>query len=138
MKLHVLDTSVAISWYLPETFSDRSRWWLQAMRQGSHQFIVPSHHYWEFANVMRTHVRLRQLEAEAAMRIFDTHLFAPLRIREPDRAAVLKTALEYDATVYDAVYIELSLALDVPLVTAERKTTPWVAKLGDQAVSVLP
>jgi predicted nucleic acid-binding protein len=137
MKLHVLDTSVAVSWYLPEAFSHHSRRWLQGMREGSLHFVVPSHHYWEFANVMRTQVRLRQLEERDAMAIFSTHLLAPLRVHEPDRQTVLRTALEYDATVYDAVYIALSLALDAPLVTAERKTTPWVQRLGERAVSVL-
>ena len=43
---------------------------------------------------------------------------------------MLRTALELDATAYDAVFITLSRSLDVPLLTAERKTTPWVVKLG--------
>ena len=138
MSLHVLDTSVAIAWYLPGAFSDRARRWLQGLRRGSYDLLVPSHHYWEFANVMRTHVRIRQLAGEDAKSIFSTHLSAPLRVVDPDRKQVLQTALDYDVSVYDAVYITLSLALGIPLVTAERRTTPWVKRLGDQAVSVLP
>ncbi|HYN43082.1 MAG TPA: hypothetical protein VE129_15000, partial [Thermoanaerobaculia bacterium] len=51
-------------------------------------------------------------------------------VEEPDRAAVLATALELDATAYDAVFITLARTLDVPLLTAERKTRPWVVRLG--------
>ena len=49
---------------------------------------------------------------------------------------VLDTALEYDATVYDAVYISLALALDTCLLTAEKSTTPWVVKLGKRIITV--
>jgi predicted nucleic acid-binding protein len=34
------------------------------------------------------------------------------------------------ATAYDAVFIALSIANEAPLITAERTTTSWVAKLG--------
>jgi predicted nucleic acid-binding protein len=45
---------------------------------------------------------------------------------------VLGTALEFGATAYDAVYLTLSLQQKAPLVTAEKTTTPWVIKLGEQ------
>jgi len=46
------------------------------------------------------------------------------------------SSLEYGATVYDAVYIALSRSLDLPLLTAERTTAPWVVKLGRRVESV--
>jgi hypothetical protein len=52
-------------------------------------------------------------------------------IAEPDRRDVLSVALEYGASAYDAVYLSLALSRDIPLVTAERTTTPWVVKLGE-------
>jgi hypothetical protein len=64
------------------------------------------------------------------------HLEAPLEVAEPGRAEVPATALEYGATVYDAVYIALSRSLDLSLLTAERTTTPWLAKLGRRVESV--
>ena len=48
----------------------------------------------------------------------------------------MRTALELNATVYDAVFITLSRSLGVPLLTTERKTTPWVVKLGRLVVTV--
>jgi predicted nucleic acid-binding protein len=63
-------------------------------------------------------------------------LDAPLEKAEPDEKQVLDVAFEYGATAYDAVYISLSLSRGVPLITAERTTTSWVVKMGEQIESV--
>jgi predicted nucleic acid-binding protein len=49
----VLDTSVAIAWYLPEVFADSARAWQGRMLEERLRFVVPTLHYWEFANVLR-------------------------------------------------------------------------------------
>ncbi len=136
MTTLVLDTNVAAAWYLPETFSAAARRFQDQLLAGRIRLLVPSLHYWEFANVLRTYVRRGELAAALALEIYDLHLEAPLEIAEPDRASVLETALEYDATAYDAVFIGLARALDVPLLSAERTTTPWVVQLGDRIVGV--
>lgn len=126
----VLDTSVAVAWYLPESFSASARQWQDRMMDGEVTLLVPSLHFWEFGNVLRSHVARGELGAEQAGHIFATHLDAPLRISEPDRHTVFRRALDYRATVYDAVYIALALQHRAPLLTAEKTTTPWVVKLG--------
>jgi len=50
---------------------------------------------------------------------------------------VLGLALEHGATAYDAVYIALAIQLDVPILTAERTSTPWVNRLGKRVQSIL-
>jgi predicted nucleic acid-binding protein len=133
----VLDTSVAVAWYLPETFRAAARAWQSRLLDGRVRLVVPGLHYWEFGNVLRTYVLRSELEADLAEQIWSLHLEAPLEVAEPERAEVLATALEYGATVYDAVYIALGRSLDLPLLTAERTTTPWVVKLGRRVESVL-
>ena len=130
MKTLVLDTSVAVAWYLPEAFGAAARAWQARLLDAKVRLVVPSLHYWEFANVLRTYVRRGELDRSVAADIYAVHLDAPLEVAEPDRHAVLETALELDATVYDAVYIALARRLDALLLTAERKTTPWVVRLG--------
>jgi predicted nucleic acid-binding protein len=136
VKGFVLDTSVAAAWYLPESFAPAARAWQQRLLEGRVRLVVPSLHYWELGNVLRTYVRRSELEAELAREIYTLHLEAPLELAEPNRAEVLSTALELDATVYDGVFIALSRALGLPLLTAERKTTPWVVRLGKLVESV--
>ena len=136
MKTLVLDTSVAIAWYLPEAFSTEARRWRERLMEGDVAFVVPGLHYWEVANVLRTYVTRGEIEAELATEIYQLHLDARLAVQDPDRAEVLSAALRFGATAYDAVFIALALGSSLPLLTAERTTTPWVVKMGKKAVSV--
>ena len=128
----VLDTSVAVAWYLPEIFTPAARRWRDRLLKGRLVLIVPSLHYLEIANVLRTYVLRSEISESIAVEIYDLHLQAPLEVHEPDRSLVLETALLYEATAYDAAFISLSRALEIPILTAERPTTPWVKRLGDQ------
>ena len=130
MRTFVLDTSVAVAWYLPESFSAGARSFQTQLLEGRIRFVVPSLHYWEMANVLRTYVKRHEIEPTLARDIYALHLDAPLETDEPPRTDVLAAALEFDATAYDAVFIALARTLDVPLLTAERRTTPWVVRLG--------
>ncbi|MGE5238064.1 MAG: type II toxin-antitoxin system VapC family toxin [Chloroflexota bacterium] len=132
MNVYVLDTSVAVAWYLDESFSVSARTWQERLLRGSITLVVPSLHYWEFANVLRTLVHRRELAASLAREIYDLHIDAPLEKAEPDEGKVLDVALEYNATAYDSVYLALCIARDISLVTAEKTTTPWVAKFRDR------
>lgn len=136
MTSAVLDTSVAVAWYLPESFAEAARKWHSKLLDERLTLYVPSLHYWEFANVLRTYVRRREIDLATAREIWALHLDAALEPAEPDRDRVLDVALDYDATVYDAVYIALTVDLDVTLLTAERPSTPWVKKLGQRAVTL--
>ena len=98
--------------------------------------FVPSLHYWEFANVLRTLVHRRELSEDLAREIYELHMDAPLEKAEPEEKSILDVALEYKATAYDAVYISLCLSRDIPLITAEKTTTAWVTKLRNRIESV--
>jgi predicted nucleic acid-binding protein len=136
MSAFVLDTSVAVAWYLPEDFAATARLWQQQLLAGQVELVVPGLHYWEFANVLRTYVRRGELDESLAHEVYAAHVEAPLTRAEPDHRGILACALEYEATAYDAVYVRLALDRDVPLLTAERTTTTWVRKLGDRVVPV--
>jgi predicted nucleic acid-binding protein len=136
MKALVLDTSVAMAWYLPESFAAEARLWQRRLLDGRIELVVPGLHYWEAANVLRTLVTRGEIEAELASEIYQLHLEAPLTVKEPDRIEVLSTALRFGSTAYDAVYIALALGSELPLLTAERTTTSWVVKLGKRVESV--
>ena len=129
MNVYVLDTNVAVAWYLEEGFSASARAWQERVLTGKVVLVVPSLHYWEFANVLRTLVQRRELPEALAREIYELHMDAPLEKAEPEEKSVLDIALQYGATAYDAVYISLCLSRNIPLITAEKTTTTWVAKL---------
>ena len=136
MNAYVLDTSVAVAWYLEEVFSASARAWQQRLLSGRVVLVVPTLHFWEFANVLRTLVHRRELPEDLAREIYELHMDAPLERAEPEEKSVLDIALRYGATAYDAVYISLSLLRDIPLITAEKTTTGWVTKLKNRIESV--
>jgi predicted nucleic acid-binding protein len=136
VNTYVLDTSVAVAWYLEEVFSASARVWQERLLSGKVVLLVPSLHYWEFANVLRTLVHRRELPETLAREVYELHMDAPLERVEPEEKGVLDIALQYGATAYDAVYISLCLSKDIPLITAEKTTTTWVTKLRDRIESV--
>lgn len=136
MSAYVLDTSVAVAWYLDEIFSPSARQWQERLLQGKITLMVPGLHDLEFANVLRTLVMRRELEADMAREIFELHLEAPLERVESDARTIIDIALKYGATAYDAAYISLCLARNARFITAEKTTTPWIVKLGARVESV--
>jgi predicted nucleic acid-binding protein len=132
MNTYILDTSVAIAWYRDESFSESARSWQERLLSGRIALLVPSLHFWEFANVLRTLVLRREMTHELSLETYDLHLQAPLDVTEPDLGSVLEIAFRYEATAYDAVYVSLSLARDIPLLTAEKTTSAWVTRLRDR------
>ena len=136
MNTYVLDTSVAVAWYLDEAFSGSARRWQERLLQGKIALIVPGLHFLEFANVLRTLVMRREIQADMARDIYELHREAPLEVVEPDLRTLLTTALKYEATAYDAAYISISLSRNAHLVTAEKTTTPWITKLGSRVETV--
>ena len=85
MNACVVDTSVVLAWYLPEEFSPAARAWQERLLEGKVRLLVPSLHYWEFANALRTLAAREEIDEDSAHAILDLHLDAPLETAEPDR-----------------------------------------------------
>ncbi len=132
----VVDTSVAMAWYVQERFSSSAREWQDRMLEGEVHAMVPPLHYLEFANVLRTYVRRKELSVAMARDLYALHLDAPLDVVEAPRAILFDIAMQYETTAYDAALIGLAVTYQCPLITAERTTTPWVVKLGKQALTL--
>ena len=132
----VLDASVAVAWFLPEVFSLEARQWRSKMMKKEVEFYVPNLHFYEFGNVLRKYVLFRDVSHEIAQEIFSLHLESPLKIISPNKSKLLEISLKYNSTIYDAVYISVALELQAPLLTAERATREWVAKLGELAITL--
>ena len=133
----VIDASVAIAWYLPESFSKAARDWRDRMVDERVHFFAPSLHFWEVGNALRTCVKRGELSEDIARDIYRTHLAAPIERTDPKPDDLLSVAFKYQATLYDAVYIALALETGSPLLTAEKTTTAWVTRLGRLADSVV-
>ena len=137
MTAHLMDTSVLVAWYLPESFSQEARKWQKRLLANEIELYVPRLHYYEFSNVLRTYVKRREIEMNLARDILETHMLAPLVTLDPDPIAILNTALEYDMTAYDAAFVVLALERKLTLITAERSATGWIKRLGSMVQSIV-
>ena len=94
-------------------------------------WVVPSLWRHEFLNVLATFVRHGGIETDEAIKLWQrsTHLFASGE-REVDMLHVLRVVSQHDISAYDAQYVTLAMALDVPFVTENQqllKTFPDTA-----------
>ena len=81
------------------------------------------------------HVAVRKTEAAGAdagqvARAFAAGLGVPIRMVEPSWPAVVALAREEKLSTYDAAYLQLALALQVPLVTLDGRLGAAAHSLG--------
>ncbi len=114
----VVDSSVAVKWYIPENGSDRAASLLRAdLRLIAPDLLIP-----EVGNVLWK--RRRDLPAAEIAAIADALGSACPVSLYPSRALLqgaLLVALACERSVYDSLYLALAVSEDCPLVTADER-----------------
>jgi predicted nucleic acid-binding protein len=122
----VLDASVAAKWFLPraqETLTDEALWLLKGYVKGSMSLVVPDLFWPEIGNIFWKAVRRARISRESA----ESALLSlqEQRITTVPTSPLLKDAFAiaaaFDRTVYDSMYVALSVASNVPLITADER-----------------
>jgi predicted nucleic acid-binding protein len=119
----VIDASVAAKWYFPEPGNDAADGLLAKRTTGERELLAPDLIVPEFTNVLWKHFRRQDCSREAAEAI--------LALWEVDRPSLVASSLfsnqafqlatVLDQSVYDCFYLALALAIEAPLVTADRR-----------------
>jgi predicted nucleic acid-binding protein len=116
----LLDTSVAVKWFVTEEDSERALDLQQAHLRDDLQLHAPDILLMESANALR----YAGLSEERILQNLDTVPALGVDII-PFSLDVLNSAvslsLEHDLAVYDAYFLVLARAMDIPLITADRK-----------------
>jgi len=126
----VVDASVAVKWFTAEKDTDKALKLKDSYLSGELELIAPTLIYYEVANALRFHPYYRLTEKE----LFDaiTALKEMQIAIEPTMEMWLKTfkisVTSEEISIYDAIYVAVSLALDTRLVTSDRK---FVEKLNE-------
>ena len=83
----------------------------------------------EVANALRTRIVVRRWPIDAAQERLSTFLAVPIALQEssPIVTEALSVAAELGLSVYDALYAALAQALEIPLVTADKRLAAAVA-----------
>jgi predicted nucleic acid-binding protein len=127
----VIDASVAIKWVISEAGTEAA---IRLRRSGT-KFHAPDHLVPETGNILWKKIQRGELtpaEAQAAIGILrlakiDIHPTRP----QASRAMQFATALRHP--VYDASYLALAKALDVPMITADQRLVNKISALRNPA-----
>jgi predicted nucleic acid-binding protein len=119
----IIDSSVAIKWFLPEPFSSEACRILDAYKTGSLTMMAPDLINAEFGNIVwKKHVFQGLAEPDAQTVIEE---FGKLAFVLTSTASLLndayRLAVTHKRTVYDCLYIALSLRENCQFVTADEK-----------------
>ncbi len=134
---YVLDCSVAMTWFFDDEYTASTDALKEMLRNGS--VIVPTIWPFEVANVLWSTERQKRIKPYQSEKI--KHLIQKLPIEvdnhlESDPLGnTLELAREYDISVYDASYVDLSLRLGIPLASLDNKLRTAATSAG---IPILP
>lgn len=119
----VVDSSVAVKWFVVEPYSAEARKILDEYQAGSISFLAPDLINAEFGNIIWKKHTLQGLAAADAQRIIDE--FRALQFTFTSTATLLdeayRIAVKHRRTVYDSLYLALSQRENCQFVTADEK-----------------
>jgi predicted nucleic acid-binding protein len=134
----VIDTSVAIKWYLPEIYQAEALRFLAP----AHDRHAPGFIHAELGSVLLKKARRREITEDECRRYMVKLAVLPLFSHESLslRPAALEIALQIGSSFYDGLFLALGLQLGGRLVTADDKFyrkakgtifDPWVLWVAD-------
>lgn len=123
MRAVVVDSSVAIKWFVPQTGSAKAHNILDAYKNNQLSLLAPDLIYAEVGNVVWKLRRFQGISQADAADIIDIFQSINLAITPSSKllASAYQIASTYQRTVYDSLYIALSLRQGCSLITADEK-----------------
>lgn len=119
----VVDSSVAVKWFVVEPHTVEARKILDGYQNGSLSFLAPDLINAEFGNIIWKKHLFQGLAAADAQHVLDE--FRALQLTLTSTALLLEEAYQlavrHQRTVYDALYLALSLRENCQFVTADEK-----------------
>ncbi len=138
MKEIVVDSSVVIKWFVPQANSIQARKILDKYQDGELFLLAPDLIYAEVGNIIWKLHRFQgvsQVDAEAILNTFQsiTLVITPSSSLLND---AYRLAVAYQRTVYDSLYIALSLRRQCQFVTADEKLVNSVNSVFPNVITI--
>jgi predicted nucleic acid-binding protein len=123
MTDYVTDSSVVVKWFIEEDHSDHAQRLFQLKLNKEAELWAPDLLLAEFGNVMWKYYRRGSLnEEQVQQNIEDLKKLKLQLVSIVDLVSeAVKLAVAHDLTVYDALYLALSIQLDCPFITADER-----------------
>lgn len=115
----ILDASVVVKWFSEEEDSETARSIRDKFFKGVLNIAVPNLLFYEVANALRyNHVLTEKEKIQAAKDVYAVE-FDVVGLDDTLLTATLLTALKYEISFYDAVYIAVAKEADCRYITAD-------------------
>lgn len=136
MSKVVVDSSVVIKWFVLEPYSNEARQVLREYEMGVLNLLAPDFMLAEFGNILWKKRRFQGLQESDAQLIIDafrrlTFVLTPTSVLLEE---AYRLAISHQCTVYDALYLALSVREQCRFVTADR---PLVNSVGTSLPGVI-
>ena len=117
----LLDTSVAVKWFIREEDSEKAADLRHAHGRAEILLHAPDILLLELTNALRYSPLISAEEILQALRLFPG-LGITIIPFDPDAlTSSITLSLEHDLAVYDAYFLALAQAMEIPLITADRR-----------------
>jgi predicted nucleic acid-binding protein len=122
-KIIVVDSSVVIKWFVVEPLSVESRHILDRYQAGTLALHAPDLIHAEVGNIVWKKHRFQGLAAADAQQIIEEFQRLPFVLTPTADllSEAFRLAIAHERTVYDALYLALSVREQCPYVTADEK-----------------
>ena len=138
MEKVVVDSSIAIKWFVVEPHSEDARKVLDGYQVGNLNLLAPDLINSEIGNIIWKKHRLQGLSASDAQEIIDA--FQTINFTFTPTAVLLdeayRLAVTHQRTVYDMMYVALSIREQCRFVTADDRLVNAIAATYSNVIGV--
>ena len=117
----VIDSSVVVKWFIEELDSDKAILLRDKFIEGDVELYAPQLLYFEVLNALKYSQLFETSELNNAGESLENYGLKVITIKNELRKHMIKVALNYELSIYDASYLGLSIGLDKLFCTADEK-----------------
>jgi len=137
-KVKLVDASVAVKWFATKKYSEKALKIRDTYFNGDLELLAPDLIYYEVANALRFHRKIKFSKDDivnAINLIKLLHITCPLSKLDWLKASEL--SLDFNISMYDAIYIAFAINRECRLVTSDEKLYNKLDKLQDNVIVLL-
>jgi predicted nucleic acid-binding protein len=139
MSAFVLDTSIALKWFLEDENDRANSLTILRSLSDEHRPVVPWLWYYEIASVLLMQVHRKRVGFEEVEVFLGLIGEMAIDVDEPDKSTILGLpylAREHRLTGYDAAFLELAKRLQLPLATSDKELIRAASESGVQLLTI--
>ena len=121
MKQIIVDANVVVKWFIDEIETIKAKILRDKFIEGEIELLVPSLFYFEVLNALKYSKLFTQDELSDAGESLDNYGFIAVPIKKDIRKQMIKVAVEYEISIFNASYLGITIVKEGILCTADEK-----------------